>query len=158
MGRRNLTDEQRAYIQGKLYEMKKKDRKLNLKQYSSNCNFCSSEKEGSTAKKIGSLYGSSERKIHYAYDFAQAIDKVREEKPEAAEKILRGEVKGVIYARINDDLEKEFRVEVAKIYGGTRGAISKAIEEAIRLWLEKNQANKLIIPFTNLSSAFFRIR
>jgi len=44
---------------------------------------------------------------------------------------------GVIYARINDKLEKEFRVEVAKKYGGARGAISRAIEEAITLWLQK---------------------
>ena len=44
---------------------------------------------------------------------------------------------GVIYARINDELEKEFRVEVAKRYGGQRGAISRAIEEAIKLWLKK---------------------
>jgi len=44
---------------------------------------------------------------------------------------------GVIYARINDELEKRFRVKVAEKYGGERGAISKAIEEAIKLWLSK---------------------
>jgi len=48
---------------------------------------------------------------------------------------------GVIYARINDKLEKEFRVEVAKKYGGSRGAISRAIEEAIMLWLQKEKTN-----------------
>lgn len=47
---------------------------------------------------------------------------------------------GVIYARIDDELEKRFRVEVAKSYGGQRGAISRAIEEAIRLWLEKKSS------------------
>ena len=44
---------------------------------------------------------------------------------------------GVIYARINDELEKKFRVKVAGKMGGQRGAISRAIEEAILLWLEK---------------------
>ena len=44
---------------------------------------------------------------------------------------------GVIYARINDELEKRFRVKEAEKYGGERGAISKAIEEAIKLWLSK---------------------
>lgn len=43
---------------------------------------------------------------------------------------------GVIYARINDELEKKFRIKVASEKGGQRGAISRAIEEAILLWLE----------------------
>ncbi len=38
---------------------------------------------------------------------------------------------------IADDLEKEFRVRVAERLGGQRGAISKAVAEAIRLWLRE---------------------
>lgn len=42
---------------------------------------------------------------------------------------------------IGDELEKEFRVEVAKRLGGKKGDQSKAIEEAIKLWLkEKNKS------------------
>lgn len=44
---------------------------------------------------------------------------------------------GVIYARINDELEKKFRVKVVLKMGGQKGAISRAIEESILLWLEK---------------------
>lgn len=42
---------------------------------------------------------------------------------------------GILFVRIDDDLEKKFRVEVVKRYGGKRGAISKAVEEAIKIWL-----------------------
>jgi len=38
---------------------------------------------------------------------------------------------------IDDELEEMFRKAVARIYGARKGAISKAIEEAIKLWLEK---------------------
>ncbi|MEM2888948.1 MAG: hypothetical protein QXR42_05655 [Candidatus Bathyarchaeia archaeon] len=42
-----------------------------------------------------------------------------------------------IYVRISSDLEKEFRKKVIDRYGSEKGAIEKAIEEAIKLWLEK---------------------
>ena len=47
---------------------------------------------------------------------------------------------GVIYARIDDnELEKQFRIKVAEKLGGERGALSKAIKEAIKLWLKENE-------------------
>jgi len=46
---------------------------------------------------------------------------------------------GVIYARINDELEKRFRIEVINKYGTEKGAISKAIEEAINKWLKPKE-------------------
>jgi len=44
---------------------------------------------------------------------------------------------GRLLVVIDDDLEEEFRKIVAKIYGFKKGALSRAIEEAIRLWLKK---------------------
>jgi len=41
-----------------------------------------------------------------------------------------------IFARINPELEREFRVKVARKYGGQKGAIEKALEEAIKEWLK----------------------
>jgi hypothetical protein len=49
------------------------------------------------------------------------------------------EEKGIIHVRINKELEKKFRLEVTRLYGGERGALSKAIEEAINLWLKKKE-------------------
>lgn len=42
---------------------------------------------------------------------------------------------GKILVTVDDDLERQFRVEIARRLGGRRGDIKKAIEEAIRLWL-----------------------
>jgi hypothetical protein len=45
---------------------------------------------------------------------------------------------GIVYARIDDDIDKKFRIEVARLYGGERGALSRAIKEAMELWLKQN--------------------
>ncbi len=44
---------------------------------------------------------------------------------------------GRILAKIDDELEERFRITVLKVKGKKRGALSEAVEEAIRLWLEK---------------------
>jgi len=42
---------------------------------------------------------------------------------------------------IDKELNETFRTAVAKKYGYHHGALSKALEEAIRLWLQKNQGD-----------------
>jgi len=44
---------------------------------------------------------------------------------------------GVIHAKISNKLNIEFRQEVLNKYGPTRGAISKAVEDALKLWIKK---------------------
>ena len=46
---------------------------------------------------------------------------------------------GVIIASINDQLELEFRRLILEVKGKRRGAISEAVEEAIRLWVEEKR-------------------
>jgi len=72
--------------------MKKQGERTDLKPVA---NFATSSIKGpaATAKKIGSIFGSSERKVRYAYEFARAVDKVKEINPRAAKKILEGKVK-----------------------------------------------------------------
>ena len=50
--------------------------------------------------------------------------------------------KGIIHVRIDKQLEKKFRIEVTRLYGGERGALSRAIEEAIELWLKEKAKAK----------------
>lgn len=38
-----------------------------------------------------------------------------------------------------DDLVKELRVRAAEMYGGEKGALSKAVADAIRLWLKQKE-------------------
>ena len=39
--------------------------------------------------------------------------------------------------KIEEELGRKFRAKVVEIKGNKKGALSEAIEEAIKLWLEK---------------------
>jgi len=41
----------------------------------------------------------------------------------------------MIHVDVNKDLERAFRAEVARRLGDGEGALTRAVEEAIRLWL-----------------------
>ena len=42
----------------------------------------------------------------------------------------------VVYGEIDKELEKKFRIKVVERYGVQKGAVTKALEEAIKLWLK----------------------
>ena len=48
---------------------------------------------------------------------------------------------GIIHVRIDDGLELEFRKRVLEVKGVKKRALTEAVEEAIRLWLEKHVEN-----------------
>lgn len=39
---------------------------------------------------------------------------------------------------VDDNLHKKFRMKVIEKYGTKKGAVGEAVEEAIRLWLDKH--------------------
>ena len=41
---------------------------------------------------------------------------------------------------IPDDLHKEFRIRVIEVYGTEKGAITRAVIDALRLWLKQKEA------------------
>jgi len=45
---------------------------------------------------------------------------------------------GKMLVDISDEVEKAFKTAVIQKYGKLRGQISKVVEEAIKLWLEKS--------------------
>lgn len=45
----------------------------------------------------------------------------------------------VLHVTIPTELAKEFRAEILEVYGVERGALSKAVAEAIRLWLKQKE-------------------
>ena len=49
---------------------------------------------------------------------------------------------GILHVRIDDGLEKRFRKKVLDVYGVRKGALARAVEEAIRVWLEKYENQK----------------
>jgi hypothetical protein len=48
---------------------------------------------------------------------------------------------GRIDVIIPDDLESDLRVRVAQEYGGEKGALGKAVSEAIRFWLKQKESS-----------------
>jgi len=148
LGRRNLTDEQRAYIQGKLYEMMKKAPKGFEDRDLSRAHFEHGDKSAATAKKIGSLFGSSQATVRRNYEFAKAVDRVREVKPEVAEKIFRGEVKDALTA-LPQVIKKEdpevVREALERVARGESKKIKKAVME-VKIQKLKKKAENLKLP------------
>lgn len=42
----------------------------------------------------------------------------------------------VLYGDIDKDLEKKFRLKAVEKFSGQKGAVTKALEEAIKVWLK----------------------
>lgn len=99
LGRRNLTEEQKAYMVGKMYEARKKT------QGGTGANQHTAAKEQSgqnvqsanrreikdgTAGEIGKEIGVDGRTVRRAEKFAKGIDVLRESNPEAADAVLKG--------------------------------------------------------------------
>jgi hypothetical protein len=90
LGRRNLTAAQRTYILGKLYQLTK----LEPHRPPNNVvKFTTLSGTAATAKGIASLAKVGEKTVRLAAEFAEAVDRVRELNPKAAERILLNEVK-----------------------------------------------------------------
>jgi DNA-directed RNA polymerase specialized sigma subunit len=103
LGRRNLTDSQRAEVIGRIYNTLKQNPILNLKQFQSKdngkdiedrtANFAVRKGSDATAKAVAEATGVSVRTVHNAGKFAEAVAALERISPKAAERVLRGEVR-----------------------------------------------------------------
>jgi hypothetical protein len=46
---------------------------------------------------------------------------------------------GRINVDISDDLEKKLRLKTVEKFGGKKGDLSRAVQEAVKTWIDKNQ-------------------
>ena len=54
---------------------------------------------------------------------------------------------GRISVDVPDELEKQLRLKTVERFGGKKGDLSKAVEEAIRKWIvKKEESTKLPFP------------
>jgi hypothetical protein len=104
IARRNLTDEQRAMIMGRMYMIrneaaKRADGGRDLGPSGPN----------RTAKAVAQEVGVSEKTVRNAAAFVQTMDKLSEVNPEAAERVLRGDVSDALtrLSKVKDDSEFE---------------------------------------------------
>jgi len=54
--------------------------------------------------------------------------------------MVKGTAMAELHVIISDDLVNELRMRVLQLYGSEKGALSKAVAEAIRLWLKQKEA------------------
>jgi hypothetical protein len=95
LGRRNLTDEQRAVVIGRLYKTVKlaqgrppKDEKVDkLSTFSGSA---------ATARAIAEQIGVNEKTVRRAEKFADAVETLQQVSPKAAERVLFGEVRDAL--------------------------------------------------------------
>lgn len=130
LGRRNLTEKQKDYMIGKMYEARKnsvgapKGNANAEKQNGQNVQIVSRrEQQDGTAGQIGKEVGLDSRTVRRAGKFAQGVDALKAVSPEAAEKVLQGEAnvtKGMI-----QDLPSKSEKEIK--------AVAKAIESGANL-------------------------
>jgi hypothetical protein len=103
LGRRNLTDEQRAVVIGRLYKTVKQNPILNLKQFQTDNDdrvdkLSTRSGSAATAKVIAEQIGVNEKTVRRAEKFADAVETLQEISPQAAERVLRGEVRDAFVA------------------------------------------------------------
>lgn len=100
LGRRNLTEEQRARVIGMMYQAQKQTRGGDHgNQYTEMANRQNvslpnkNAPSDSTAEEIGKLYGMSGRSVLRAAKFANGVDALKAVSAEAADKVLKGQAK-----------------------------------------------------------------
>lgn len=113
LGRRNLTDEQRTYMIGKMYEARKHTEAFRGNQYtikSGGAENLPNHSNNKTAYMIGEEVGVSHDTVKKAEKFAKGVEILQDISPVAAEKVLRGNTKATkaqIAALSGMDLESQ---------------------------------------------------
>ena len=94
LGRRNLTEQQRAYLIGKRQEAQKNTSAFHGNQHTTFGGGQSGpNQQGRTAERIAREEHVGVNTVKRNEKFAQGIDAIREASPETADKILSGEIK-----------------------------------------------------------------
>jgi 16S rRNA G966 N2-methylase RsmD len=124
LGRRNLTDEQRAVVMGRLYKTVKQNPVLNLKQFQKDngdrvLKLSTRGGSAATARAIAEQLGVGQATVRRAENFADAVEALQEISPQAAERVLRGEVRDAL-------------TELPKVPEEALAFVAKELEEGAR--------------------------
>ena len=155
LARRNLSDEQRTLIIGRLYNQVKRE----PLQRSSVVNFTTVSGSAATARQVGSMFGVGEKTVRNAAEFAKVVDALAEIEPEAAEVVLLGKVPDAKTAL--PKVEPELLPKVAeRIARGDAQSVKEAVravkqEEAMR-WVEKTNPETELPDTIRLHTGDFR--
>jgi hypothetical protein len=95
LGRRNLTDEQRAFVMGRLYKAVKKEPHRPMKEENGE-NFTPFRGSHATARALAEQLGVSEKTVRNAEKFTDAMEALQEVSPQAVARVLWGEVRDAL--------------------------------------------------------------
>jgi len=139
LARRNLTDEQRTLVLGRLYNQMKMEPLQRLSDSEdklsswSGCN--------ATSRYIASLHGVNEKTVRRAGEFAEVVDAIAEIEPKAAEVVLLGKLPDAKTAL--PKVEPELLPKVAeRIAQGKAHSVKEAVEHIRR---EERQTTKPVL-------------
>ena len=124
LGRRNLTDEERAVVIGRLYERRKRQgRRTDLTSGQI-------DQRLTTAEQIARELKIGEKTVRRAAEFLRAVEVIQQVNPQAAERILRGELKDALtnLPRVYKEDKKVIEKVADQI---ARGKVSR-VEDALR--------------------------
>ena len=146
LGRRNLTDEQRTIVIGRLYKTVKQNPILNLKQFQTDNgdrvdNLSTRSGSAATAKVIAEQIGVNEKTVRRAEKFADAVEALQEISPQAAERVLRGEVRDAL-TNLHLVPKEALSFVADQIVSGER-SIKRAMEKWGALQREKRLKEKM---------------
>lgn len=130
LGRRNLSDEQKAYMIGKMYEARKKSvgaqeghegRNQHTTANSDKMSTLATRREtrDGTSGEIGKDFGIDGKTVRRNEKFAKGVDAIREVSPAAAEKVLEGK----------SSMSKQRIAEMRNADNEEVKEVAKAIEE-----------------------------
>ena len=122
LGRRNLSDEQKTYLLGKLYEARKKTQGTNnqfVQAKNENRQNDAFQPKGKTSIIIAKEQGVGQKTVERAEHFAKGLDAIREVSPAAADKVLDGK----------SGVSKQTIAEMRNADGEEIKEVAKAIEE-----------------------------
>lgn len=140
LGRRNLTDEQRTYMIGKMYEARKNSRGGDRKSSLQNDDL--EKGPAHTARLIADEVGVGRSTVERSERFAKGIDTLRGESPEAADIVLRGK-SGMSRSQVSDirNMNQALRKETAKAIIDGRPPAKKSVGRTTSI----REINKAII-------------
>ena len=130
LGRRNLTEEQKTYMIGKMYEARKKsqggDRGNQYTKEASAQNEHLAKVPNRTAESIAAEVGVGRETVKRSEKFSKGIDTLRESNPEAADAVLKG----------NSGATK---AEISELPNKTAGEIKKVAEDILSGEIKKKR-------------------
>ncbi len=140
LARRNLTDEQRALVLGRIYEREKRQGARTDLTCGQNDHKLETG-SAATARKVAAEFGVGEKTVCRAAEFAKALEAAREIHPAAAEAILAGRVRDALtnLPRLVELPPEEARAALEKVAQG-ESKLTRAISHAKREALVSRRA------------------